>query len=163
MHERCGTTASDRNPIVIRIERSTLGAERRGGVIVVADPLVAFAMLLDLERRRRVGEAIPSARLDIPGGVDHDLAAAFSRHLPWVDVDDGMHTDAHSIDAADAAPPRTTTRSSPHARAPSTSIGVPTRTDEESMGPLVSAAELAMLFGAVERAHGGEPPSERRP
>jgi len=132
-------------------------------VIVVADPLVAFAMLLDLERRRRAGEAIPSARLEIPNGVDEDLAAAFSRHLPWVDVDAGIHADADSTGAAHAAPPRTTTRTSPHARAPSTSIGVPTRTDEEAMGPLVSAAELAMLFGAVERAHGTEPPSERRP
>jgi len=97
--------------------------ERRGEVIEVAHPLVAFAMLLELERRRRSGRPVPEVRVECPAGIDERFEHAVERHLPWVSiVRGGADARRDGESAARAAP------------APS----------------LVSADEIAMLFGAIE-------------
>jgi len=75
-----------REALVIRIDPAARSVERRDSVWSVADPRLAFTMLLELETRRRAGESTPRACVELPGGDYGPLRAALAKHLPWVEV-----------------------------------------------------------------------------
>lgn len=103
----------EHDAIVIRLDPSARVVERRGDRWSLADPRVLFAMVLDLECRRRVGDPTPRVRVELEHGAEPALRSALARHVPWIEV--------LSVDAA------------------------------QESAPLVTAAELAMLFDTSER------------
>lgn len=128
--------------LVIRVDASTTRDRCRGDEVVVHDPRVAFAMLLDLERRRRGGESIPRVSIVVATGGDADFERAIARHVPWVEVIKADRMPVRSIQSIQSDRPDDPVRSVPVSGA--------------AVAPTVSADELAMLF---EGSGSGPPPT----